>query len=86
MNTVISNIYRVIVPKFIRKKILEKNLPNSILKYYGNLPEAPSSEIEEVLNYLRKNPIAVFPYSFQDQYIADDIEVFDDHEKSLRFV
>jgi len=86
MNTLTSQIYRVVVPKFIRKKILAKKLPISILKYYEGLPEAPSEEIKSVLNYLRTNPIAVFPYDFQNQYIAEDIEVFDDHDKGLRYV
>ena len=86
MNTLTSQIYRVVVPKFIRKKILAKKLPISILNYYKGLPEAPSEEIKSVLNYLRTNPIAVFPYDFQNQYIAKDIEVFDDHDKGLRYV
>jgi hypothetical protein len=86
MNTLTSQIYRVVVPKFIRKKILAKKLPISILNYYAGLPDAPSEEIESVLNYLRTNPIAVFPYNFQNQYIAEDIEVFNDHDKGLRYV
>lgn len=81
-----AQIYRVIVPKFFRKKILAHNLPIAIQKYYSGLQEKPSEEIEIVLNYLKKNPIAVFPYSFQDEYIAEDIEVFVDPEKHLRYV
>ena len=86
MNRLTSQIYRVVVPKFIRKKILAKKLPVSILKYYASLPEAPSKEIESVLNYLRTNPLSVFPYEFQNQYVAENIEVFDDHDKRLRYV
>jgi hypothetical protein len=86
MNRLTSQIYRVVVPKFIRKKILAKKLPISILKYYAGLPEAPSKEIESVLNYLRTNPLAVFPYEFQNQYVAENIEVFDDNDKRLRYV
>jgi hypothetical protein len=86
MNTLALQIYRVVVPKFIRSKILAKKLPISILNYYAGLQEAPSEEIESVLNYLRTNPIAVFPYDFQNQYIARNIEVFDDHDKGLRYV
>jgi len=86
MNTPISQIYRVVVPKFIWKKFLAKKLPISILKYYAGLPDTPSEEIESVLKYLRTNPIAVYPYDYQNQYIAEDIEVFDDHDKGLRYV
>ncbi len=86
MNKVTSVIYRIFVPKYFRQKILEKKLPVSILKYYDKLPEAPSPEIKEMLDYLRTHPITVFPYSFQDQYIADDIEVFNDTERGLPYV
>lgn len=86
MNILTSQIYRVIVPKFIRKRILAKKLPIAILKYYASLPETPTVEIESVLSYLRTKPIAVFPYSFQDQYNAADIEVFYDAEKDLHYV
>ena len=86
MNRLVSQIYRVVVPKFIRKKILAKKLPISILKYYASLPEAPSKEIESVLNYLRTNPIAIFPYDFQNQYVTENIEIFDDNDKRLRYV
>ncbi len=86
MNKITSQIYRVVVPKFIRKRILAKRLPISIQKYYASLPEPPSDEITTVLNYLRKNPIAVFPYDFQDEYIAENIEVFEDIERGLKYV
>jgi len=81
-----SPIYRILIPKFIRKRILAKQLRASILSYYANLPEVPSEELEVVLDYLKTNPIEVFPYHFQNQYIADKIEVLDDPEKGLRYV
>ncbi len=86
MNKLTSQIYRVVVPKFIRKRILAKRLPISIQKYYASLSEPLSDEITTVLNYLSKNPIAVFPYDFQDEYNAENIEVYDDKEKGLRYV
>jgi len=86
MSAFTSKIYRIIVPKFIRKKILAKKLRSSILDYYASLPESPDDELTAVLSYLQTNPIAVFPYHFQNQYDADAIEVFDDAEKGLRYV
>jgi len=86
MSTLSSQIYRIIVPKFIRKKILASELRSSILAYYASLPEPADEELIPVLNYLQTNPIAVFPYHFQNQYDADTIEVFDDPEKELRYV
>jgi len=86
MNPITSQIYRVVVPKFIRKRIVARNLPIAIQNYYSSLSEKPSEEIQQVLNYLKTNPIAVFPYEFQDKYIAENIEVFDDLEKGLPYV
>ena len=86
MNGFSSMIYRVVVPKFIRKRILAHRLPISILNYYSKFPEKPSAEIESVLNYLRNNEMAVFPYDFQNEYIANKVEVFKDREKGLRYV
>lgn len=86
MNELNSMIYRIVVPKFIRQKIVAHHLPLAILKYYSTLPEKPSPEIESVLNYLRHNPMQVFPYDFQDEYIARDIEVYQDREKGLPYV
>jgi len=81
-----SQIYRIVVPKFIRKRILARELRSSILNYYDALPESPDQELAAVLDYLRINQIEVFPYDFQNQYLADAIEVFDDPEKGLRYV
>jgi len=86
MNIFVSNIYRIVVPKFIRKRILAQRLPKAIQNYYRGLSEAPTEEIASVLNYLSRKPIAIFPYDFQDEYIADKIEVFNDQVKGLRYV
>lgn len=87
MGKLISKIYRIIVPKYIRKKILARELRNSILSYYTAAGRLPTKEIQEVLDYLKTNPIAVFPYPFQNQYHAASIEVFEDLEKKgLKYV
>ena len=86
MNLFNTQIYRIIVPKFIRKKIVAKMLRASVLDYYANLSEPLSDEIEKVLDYLRNRKIAMFPYYFQDQYIEDSVVVHDDSEKGLRYV
>jgi len=86
MNPFVFQIYRVAVPKFFRKRILAQRLPKAIQKYYSNLSEPHSEEIKSVLGYLSTNPIAVFPYHFQNEYIADDIEVFFDGVKGMSYV
>jgi len=76
----------MIVPKSIRKKILADQLPKSILSYYSRSGEKHSDEIESVLSYLKNNKMAVFPYKFQDEYLANEVEVFKDLEKGLCYV
>jgi len=86
MNILNTQIYRIIVPKFFRKKIVAKVLRANVLDYYASLSEPLSDEIEKVLDYLRNRKVAMFPYYFQDQYIEDTVEVFDDKEWGLRYV
>jgi len=86
MNFLNTWIYRIIVPKFIRKKIVSKTLRASVLDYYASLPKPLSDEIEKVLDYLRIRPVAMLQYYFQDLYIEDSIEVYDDKGNGLRYV
>lgn len=86
MNILNTQIYRIIVPKFIRKKIVARVLRANVLDYYANLSEPLSDEIEKALDYLRKRKVVMFPYYFQDQYIEDAVEVHDDQEYGLRYV
>jgi len=86
MNNFTIQLYRITVPKYFRRKIQAKKLPRSIFDYYKKHPEDLSPEIESILNYLKKNPIAIFPYSFQDQYHPDIVKVFYDKTKGLRYV
>ena len=81
-----SVIYRVLVPKYFRTKILEFYLPKQILKYYQNNPEKNTKEIAHAVDYLRRKPLAVFPYDFQDEYIAGAIEVFRNPDNKLPYV
>ena len=81
-----SLIFRILVPKFIRKKLFESYLKRSIDEYYSIHQDEQSDEITEALSYLKNNPIAVFPYPFQDQYHQNDIKVHKDHVKGLHYV
>lgn len=79
-------IYRILVPKFIRRRIVAKVLRTKVLDYYANHSELVSNDVEKVLNYLKHKKIAMLPYYFQDQYFEDNIEVYDDADKGLRYV
>jgi hypothetical protein len=86
MNEFFNQIYRIVVPKFLRKKIKARKLRSSILDYYSNSSSLISDELKAVLNYTENHPLTIFPYPFQNNYKADDIEIFKDEIKGLRYV
>jgi hypothetical protein len=87
MNKYLFEIYRVVVPKPIRTKILKRNLRKKILEYFSNLPAREiSDEQREVLGFLEKNPFSIFPYPFGPLYKPSDIEVIFDHDPGINYV
>jgi len=87
MNKLVFNVYRVLVPKPLRTVILKKTLRKKILKHFSSLPEREvNDEQREVLKFLENNPVKIFPYPFYDTYSPDNIEVFYDNEKGMRYV
>ena len=95
MKKTIVRYLKMVVPKPVytrlknaierRKNIafLDK-LKGDILKYYEH--ERENQEVKEVVNYLKTNPITVYPYDFTKKYNEELIEVFTDQEKQLRYV
>lgn len=79
-------VYRIIVPKFFRKKIVARVLRSKIITYYSNPKKPLPEEISRVLDYIKNRGIAIIPYYFQDEYIEDAIEVHYDKETGLRYV
>ncbi|MCX6220525.1 MAG: FkbM family methyltransferase [Bacteroidia bacterium] len=86
MNFLNTAVYRIIVPKFFRKKIVARVLRSNILAYYSSLKEPLTEEISKVCDYVKNCGIAMIPYYFQDEYIEDTIEVHYDTETGLRYV
>ncbi|MCK9414265.1 MAG: FkbM family methyltransferase [Prolixibacteraceae bacterium] len=86
MNILNTRVYRIIVPKFFRKKIVSRVLRAKILAYYSTFKEPLAEEVKTVLDYVENSRIAMIPYYFQDEYSEDNIEVFYDRETGLRFV
>jgi len=87
MNKFLFPIYRILVPKPIRTVILKKTLRKKILEYFALLPaNEVNDEQREVLGYLEKNPLRIFPYPFHDNYSAEKIDVFFDAENGMRYV
>ena len=56
-----------------------------ILSFYSKNPPN-DEETKAALNYLRKHPLSNFYGNFQEQYCADEIEVYTDNENGLRYV
>ena len=65
MNFLNTAVYRIIVPKFFRKKIVARVLRSNILAYYSSLKEPLTEEISKVCDYVRNRGIAMIPYSFR---------------------
>src|SRR4030042_2503716 len=87
MNKYLFPVYRIIVPKPVRTRILKKSLRKKILNYYSALPESEvNDEQREVLKYLENNPVAIFPYPFSSEYSPEKIEVFFNPSNKMHYV
>jgi hypothetical protein len=87
MNSLLFQIYRVLVPKPVRTRILKKNLRKKILYYYSKLPDSEvGNEQGKILKYLENNPVTIFPYPFSSEYSPEKIEVLSDLLKGMLYV
>jgi hypothetical protein len=87
MNKYLFPVYRALVPKPIRTILLKRSLRKGILNYFASLPvDEVNDEQREVLRFLEKNEIRIFPYPFNENYSADNIEVFTDAGRGLKYV
>lgn len=87
MNRFLFPIYRILVPKPFRTIILKKNLSKKITAYINSLPDGQvNDEQREIVKYLENNEIRIFPYTFHNNYYPDNIDVFYDKERCMRFV
>lgn len=87
MNKLIFQLYRIIVPKPVRTIILKKNLRLKILRHFASLPANEiNKEQQEVMDFLKKNPISIFPYSFSKNYRPGQVEVLYDTGVKLKYV
>jgi hypothetical protein len=59
----------------------KKALPSRIIKHYENDPES-----QEVVHFLKSNPVEMIPYSFREEYFRMDIKVEKDPVDDLYVV
>ncbi len=87
MNRLLFSVYRILIPKPVRTAILKKSLRRQILNHFSLLPgNEVNDEQHEVLNYLKNNPVKIFPYPFHDNYLPEKIEVILDPQNGMRYV
>ncbi len=87
MNKILFSVYRVLVPKPLRTRILKKNLRRKILAHFADIPDDKINEDQkEVINYLMNNPVSIFPYPFQNMYLSSNVEVLSDSETGMKYV
>lgn len=78
----VSLIDRILTTK--RKRL--KDLSYKIVQYLSQIPShVISEEQSEVLKYLQKNDLTVFPYSFADNYASFEADVQFDDAVGLHF-
>ena len=59
------------------KKTRLRRLKKRVIDYFSGLPkEAVPGDQKKIVDFLNDHDIAVFPYSFPDEYKASDIELF----------
>jgi hypothetical protein len=87
MSLIRRRVYRKLVPKIFRGDYLIRSLKKDIIDYYSALPADQLTEEQlEMREYLKVNPIAVFPYKFQNEYNPDTLTVFMDDALGLRYL
>ena len=71
---IIKQIYTALVPGKIRVKLADERKRKKIISYY-NLNPTSDQEINEALDFLKNNALAVLPYPFHLPYFTKDIDV-----------
>jgi hypothetical protein len=67
-----------------QRKFMER-LRWDILDFYGRKTNTTAEE-QEVVDYIKSNPVTIFPYDFQQRYKKESIVVFEDEENRLKYV
>jgi len=85
--SLLFQLYRVLVPKPIRTKILLASLAKKIPAFHADSPGfATDTERQEVIDYINRRGVQIFPYDFTDKYSYSTIEVLEDASCGLKYV
>lgn len=82
-----SLLYRILVPKPIRTKLLLSRLQKQIPAFHeASTGFESDEERKEVVNFVRNHGVQIFPYHFTKNYHQDAIEVYQDDSCGLKYV
>ena len=85
--SLLFQLYRVLVPKPIRTKILLASLAKKIPAFHDSSAGfATDKERQSVIDYINRRGVQIFPYDFTDKYSHSSIEVFEDSDCGLKYV
>ena len=80
-------LYRILVPKPIRTKLLLSRLQKQIPAYHeASAGYDTDAERKEVVEYVREHGVKIFPYPFTAKYNQDKIEVYHDENCGMKYV
>lgn len=80
-------LYRILVPKPIRTKILLSRLQKRIPAYHeASVGFTEDEERKDVVAYIRNHGVQIFPYHFTKKYKQEEIQVFHDNEHGMHYV
>ena len=94
MSNFYKTLYKKIVPQIIktrfdilRQDAFLKNIRSNILDYYKGSPPSPENhQILDVISFLKKNPLHMFPYDFINKYDSQQVVVHRDEKSDYRYV
>ena len=82
-----SQLYRILVPKPIRTKLLLTRLKKEIPTYHlASRDYEQDEERKEVVEFVQHEGVQIFPYQFTRKYNKETIEVFQDETCGLKYV
>jgi len=82
---IIPRIVRVICGKYWIRYKLHK-LKKKIITFLEAEPRENYDEKKEIVDFLKANPLCVFPYDFSKKYNVNDIIVHLDHDNGMKYV
>lgn len=80
-------LYRIVVPKPIRTRILLNRLAKKIPAFHISSPGyVQDEERKQVIDYIARKGVAIFPYDFTEKYQQSQIQVYTDPSNGLKYV